>query len=508
MCVWLNEQIWDNFQQAINNKYLFIYGMGVGVDYFYEKFQDEVPVEGYIDNDIKKQGVLAGDLLSVNSAKFCGNQLVADISILQNYHQEQIVILITSIRYYEQIAAQLSEQGIINIFSLAKMEEGNSEFEKYKKADYFWQGSVNPKKIVIYAMGNNYSGHGKYIAEQLLNKRTDLEIVWLATDMKIKVPQGIRLVYQPNRRRYLEEMGSAKIWIYDYMVPLNVDKKPEQIYIQIKHWSSITLKTFGYDFSRYKQDAKLNELGEHNEKMIDYIITGSEFDSRTCKSGFGNDCRTIELGSARSDAVFFESKNRARIFQFYHIDDNKRALIYAPTFRFGKNLEYEFQTKLLDFEQVKRGLESRFGGEWIILLRLHPHVAGESKNIAKPPYVVDVSDYPDSQELVAASDIMITDYSSIMFEPSFVKKPVFLYAPDKEEYINVERKLLIDYDNLPFPIAVSNEKLMQCIQNFDPKQYEEKVTKFLDTYGVHEDGHASERAADFILDLIDNGCRG
>ena len=115
---------------------------------------------------------------------------------------------------------------------------------------------------------------------------------------------------------------------------------------------------------------------------------------------------------------------------------------------------------------------------------------------------MDVSDYYDSEELVAASDIMITDYSSIMFEPAFVKKPVFLLAVDRKEYIDGERGLLIDYEDLPFSIAESNDELIQNMERFEQKEYEEKVQQFLDEYGVHEDGHAGERAAVFVSQMI------
>ena len=83
-----------------------------------------------------------------------------------------------------------------------------------------------------------------------------------------------------------------------------------------------------------------------------------------------------------------------------------------------------------------------------------------------------------------------------------MKKPVFLYAPDRREYIDGERGLLIDYDSLPFDIAEDNEQLVQNICNFKKEEYDRRVDAFMDKYGVHEDGHASERAARFILGLM------
>ena len=113
--------------------------------------------------------------------------------------------------------------------------------------------------------------------------------------------------------------------------------------------------------------------------------------------------------------------------------------------------------------------------------------------------VIDVSLYQDAQELVAASEVMITDYSSIMFESAYKFNPVFLFAPDRIKYIKEERDLLIDYESLPFDISESNDELIKCISDFNEDLYKKKVKKFLDSYGVHEDGHASERIVDAIV---------
>ena len=113
-------------------------------------------------------------------------------------------------------------------------------------------------------------------------------------------------------------------------------------------------------------------------------------------------------------------------------------------------------------------------------------------------------DLSEINDLLFLTDVLITDYSSIMFEQAYRELPVFLYAPDRWKYIDVERGLLIDYEKLPFPIAESNGELHQCIKSFEQKTYEKKVIDFLDFYGVHEDGHASERAAKFIIKLLQN----
>lgn len=116
--------------------------------------------------------------------------------------------------------------------------------------------------------------------------------------------------------------------------------------------------------------------------------------------------------------------------------------------------------------------------------------------------MINISAYPDGEEFIAACDILISDYSSIMFEPAYVKKPVFLYATDIDAYLKNDYELLLDIRSLPFPLAENNEQLMQNIRNFDREQYEARLTEFLDSFHTREDGQACRRITAFIKDLL------
>ena len=176
--------------------------------------------------------------------------------------------------------------------------------------------------------------------------------------------------------------------------------------------------------------------------------------------------------------------------------------MYAPTFRKEDVNRGSSESVYLDAEGLLRALADKTGGEWRLLLRLHPHLASVRNELWERQEIINVSAHPDCDELVAACDVMVTDYSSIMFEGAFIKKPVFLYAPDWQEYIGGEREFLLDYNTLPFPVSKTNEELAICVETFDQRKYQEAVTAFLDHYGVCEDGNAGKRAAAFISSLI------
>lgn len=512
----LNAQQWEDFEKTIEGRKVFLFGIGPCADMFFLKNMN-IEIQGVIDNDTGKIGRCVGDFLPEAWESKWRETPIVGVSVLQKYQKDEIAVLITSINYYEVIAEQIRSYGITNYFIALIMEANKRKKEGYvpMETDEIQMKTVyakkccaeqiNSKKILFYSFGT-YSDHGKYISEKLLEMRDDLDIVFVVKNFGTQVPAGVRKIYVGNWKRYIYEMETAGIWLYNMVVPRYIIKRPEQIYIQTKHWASVTLKKFYLDALTI-QDVSANvENWNYNSRIMDYIITGSPFDTESCRRGFGFQKEVIQAGSPRSDAMFMEKECREKVYGFYQIPSSVHTVIYAPTYRFNKdsrNHQHESRAIELDFERVKTALESRFGGEWYIILRLHPSVAKESKKIQKPDYVIDASAYEDSEELVAACDIMISDYSSIMFEPAFVKKPVFLFAMDKAEYIDREYDLLIKYDTLPFPIAESNDELVKCVEAFDKEEYENNVSCFLDKYGVCEDGKASKRAADFISELID-----
>lgn len=502
----LKSQRWEEFEKAAAGKHIFVFGIGIGADFYFSKYR-EVTVEGIIDNNKLKHGTRLSRLITTELKGANKDLCVSDLSVLSKYTPDEVVVLITSLKRYGQIAEQLEEYGISRIFVLLLMEaeqrKGHAIITDETIAKYVREScekEIDSRKIVFKDQGS-YCGHGKYITEQLLKVRNDLDIVWLVEDLSVKVPDGIRLVDISNERDFIYEMETAKVWVFDYWIPIYIEKRPGQIYVQVKHWASITLKTFGLDLAVFQKSRGNIYPNIHNGNIMDYIIIGSKFDEITCRKGFAFEGEVYKAGSPRSDALFRPIINREKINRIYSVGEECRLLLYAPTFRLEKDGTPVNDIRL-DFDRIKQALEERFGGIWYILLRLHPNIAVKSCDVKIPKYVIDVSHYSDGQELAAASDIMVTDYSSFMFEPAFVKKPVFLFAPDKKEYINGERQLLIDYDTLPFPIAETNEELIQAIRKFNQEEYVDKVTDFLDQYDVHEDGHASERAAAFISELI------
>lgn len=512
----LKKNTWKDFEDIIQKKKLILYGVTNAANILWLRLKINPCILAAIDNNSQKCGHLLNEFFDDNDLKDAKDITISSKSILKQYNPKEVVVLISSLSYYQEIAMELENKGFYCYFSLMNLEYNYRSYMKKNNLPYetldnlifnYIKQPLQKDKLVFYnARASGYSDHGKYIIEQILLIRKDLDIVWIVPNTNIDVPKGVRVVCLKKWKNVIYEIETAKFWLFHDPAPSYIIKRKEQIYIQLKHWGSITLKKFYLDTPLIIDDNAAKNLKLHGS-MIDYFITGSKFDEDSCRSGFNFNGTFLRFGSSRSDAMFSSEKYKKKGFSFFNLNYNEKYVLYAPTFRITKsqNKKSQFDFKnLLNFDMLLKALREKWNSNWKILIRLHPSVKNLSKQIDqyKFEYLIDVSDYDDSQELIAISDILISDYSSIMFEPAYVGKPVFLYAPDKDEYVKNEREFLIDYNALPFPIAMTNEELAENIKNFDENEYKQKVQAFLDKYGVHEDGHSSERTAKFILKLL------
>ena len=490
----------ESLQTGYHANIIVIFGVGANASWFIHYLDGKTPIEMVVDNDTRKQGHTVNTYMKYNKGEL-RNEIVMNPEILRQYDPESIIVTVASVHYTE-IAEQLHGYGIKKVFWIKTIKEHTEENgdadNPAKKYIYY---PISRYKVFI-QMGT-YGGHGKYISEQLLKSDIDIDIVWGVKNAKSEVPDGIRIVYEGNIDDYYKELETCHVAIFDSRLPEYAIKRANQYYIQVKHWGSITLKKFFLDEKLMYQDEHLRNIALRDSEVTDYIFSGSEFDEKSCRSGFAFKGKFIRVGSARSDAMF-DKALYDKVRNYYKIPQNARIVLYAPTFRYLSSEQNVSKVgdANLDYNRLLSALEKRTGDDWYVLLRFHPSVAIESEKMGFTDRVINASLYDDSQELASASDLMITDYSSIMFEPAYVGKPVILYAYDKSSYVNKERDLLLDYDSLPFPCAENNDELEEIIKKFNQEKYQSDVKDFLLKYGVNEDGHASEQAAKFICSII------
>jgi CDP-glycerol glycerophosphotransferase len=173
-------------------------------------------------------------------------------------------------------------------------------------------------------------------------------------------------------------------------------------------------------------------------------------------------------------------------------------ILFAPTFRDN----FTTSTYDIKFDSILDVLNNTSGEKWVFLVRLHPNISEKASLLGFfKDTVINASDYDDMQELLYASDILITDYSDCMFEFALSGKPLFLYFEDIANY-RKERDLYLDLFSAPFPVAQTIDDLILNIKNFNGDGYLRKVNTALKQIDFLNDGKASQRVVDRIIKEI------
>lgn len=370
---------------------------------------------------------------------------------------------------------------------------------------------INKKKIVFTTIEGTtgFTCNPKYIALELIRRNEELprdkqyELIWLVNDMQKCFPKGIKKVKNSlvNRAYHLT---TAKIWIDNSRKQLECRKRKGQTYIQTWHAKlgfKPTCLDRGASFSRI---AYL--VSKHDSDMVDYWLSNSEWYDKTLKTGSLYEGKTLRTGSPRCDILVNRTEGiRDKVRERFGVCKEAKILMYAPTFRGGSqstNRTVETGDHFPDYHRLKKVLERRFGGEWYIMLRLHPQLVARNldKNV-ETSALLDVSRVDDMYELLAGCDAFMTDYSSAAFDAAIMNIPVFLYCDDYSDYEKERGSLLWNLRDLPFPLSTNDEELENSIIKFDQITYENALNDLNRSCGVLEDGKATERVCDFIRDI-------
>lgn len=346
--------------------------------------------------------------------------------------------------------------------------------------------------------GGGFGDNGKAVAEALLAKRPGLDVVWAAKpEHRATVPAGIRYV-QYRSPRYFWELATAAVWIDNSRKRhLEVAKRRGQFYIQCWH-GGFPLKKIERDVEEHLSASYVADA-KWDAGATDLMLSGNEYFTGLCRSSFWYDGEVLTCGTPRLDALFHVTEDRVRaVRERLGVPEGRRLVLYAPTFR----VDYRTDCYSLDFHRVLERLERDTGEKWMFLVRLHPNVADRAGAIEYTDDVRDATAYPDLYELLPAVDMVISDYSSLMLDAGLIKKPTFIFATDLADYLD-DRGIYLGVQALPFPLAESNDALLENLRHFDRTAYEAALEGFFKRVGSYENGTASEKAADRVLAVLD-----
>lgn len=413
------------------------------------------------------------------------------------------------------LAKRVIDYTIEDEYKVYRLKKTPFVYRKKFTREYHKKYSVLPiaanKVVFSNYMGGGYGCNGKYVLEYLLKEEAEfakkLDLVWVVRDVvksKKIFPSQVRLVeYGSEQAMY--EYATARVWIQNFQMVHYLNKgllkREGQVYIQMWH-GSLGIKKIEGAVGYLNRDKAWLALAKKNAAYTDYWISNSAFETQVYKEAFWGAGTILEYGHPRND-IFYKDRSEfvKKVKGVYGISQNQKMLLYVPTFRDGMKENMQ----LPDGEKIVDSLKKRFGGEWVLGIRQHPRRATELKNEsgAKENAWLDVTFYPDIQELLAAADAVLTDYSSAIFDFVLTGRPGFLLVEDYKEYEQI-RGLYYPPCESPFPVAYTQDELSARICEFDEEDYCRKVESFLKSKGCMEDGNAAERVTKLIKEKLED----
>ena len=301
--------------------------------------------------------------------------------------------------------------------------------------------------------------------------------------------------------KYGYYLASSKvILIDDYIRSVyEIRKRKDNYLIQVWHACG-AFKAFG--FSRLSKEGCWSQ-DSRSHRTYDYCLVSSRKVAKHYAEAFGmNVDRVIATGVPRTDIFFDEAYKReirAKIFSTYPMLKDKKVILFAPTFRGSSKKEGNYPHYRFDYKKI---FES-FGDEYRIIIKHHPHV--NNKPVIENEYkdrVIDLSKNEELNELLFVTDILITDYSSVIFEAALLDIPMLFYAFDLDEYIS-RRGFYCEYISfIPGKLVENMDEIIDALLAGDFEA--DKIIEFKKDFFDDLDGKSGKRASEFIKRLMKN----
>ena len=360
---------------------------------------------------------------------------------------------------------------------------------------FFWIYPIKKNKVfLLNELSHTYGDSLKYIHKYLKSIGSNQYQVVFSIKKGYEAPDDV-MVVRPGTFGYFKEILSSGTIITNAGGISYLPKRKKQKIINTWHGGGPYKKTSTdvYDNYWYRKEVRMNC------DNTDYILSSCRYftEKEAVSMGFEAE-RCVPAGLPRNDILFQERQETVRkVRDYYSMPESKKFILYAPTFRSSSARSTSKMVSNdidLDVASLMSALEMKSGFEWICGIRLHPKLA--DIDMSKMD-VINCTTYPDMQELLCCADAIITDYSSLMWDYSFTYRPVFLYAPDIEQY-EKERGFYMPVCEWPYPIAHDNEEMRKNILNFDEELYINRVKEHHIASGSFETGRACAKVLEMI----------
>ncbi len=354
----------------------------------------------------------------------------------------------------------------------------------------FFRSSKLSDSILFESFQGKVIGDNPYaIFQEVLLRNPSFELLF-TTGSKTKAPEGAKGV-RHGSIAWLKALASSKVLVNNTNFPGYFRKRPGQVYIQT--WHGTPLKRLGRDIVDIVPTGSYLRMMDREASYWDFLVSPSAYCSEIFPSTFGYKGTILETGYPRNDILINQASKRDLIRRSLGIADGQKVVLYAPTWRDSQ------RTATGNWKPVNF-LPGSLGDNATVLFRGHTNThSAHTAQIARG--TIDVTNYKNVAELYLAADVLVTDYSSSMFDFSVTGKPIIFLAPDFDDYV-AKRGFYFDFEQLaPGPILTDSSFLRKALESIDSQksEYGQRYLAWQMKFNKLEDGLASKRVVDATL---------
>jgi CDP-glycerol glycerophosphotransferase len=359
---------------------------------------------------------------------------------------------------------------------------------------------LRPSILFLSFSGKSCTDNPLAIASELRRRGDKREHIWAVDDWSVKVPPGGRAVLI-GTAGYLAALGRSACLIANDHVALPFRRRAGQKYVQT--WHGTPLKRLGYDIASpsFVSGRRYFDFMDSDVAQWDLLISPNPFSTPIWRQAFKFTGEIAETGYPRNDALLARDDERAALIRrLLGVPAGKRVVMYVPTWR---DNQHDAASRYgLDLQLDLVAASEELAEDYVLLIRGHHLMAGWKLAEAEPGFVFDVTGYPDINDLLRITDVLLTDYSSVMFDFAPTGRPILFFTYDLAEYRDKLRGFYFDFSqSAPGPLLSTSEQVIAALADLDPV-----VTRCKDAYDAFtarfcplDDGKAASRACDRIF---------
>ncbi len=326
-------------------------------------------------------------------------------------------------------------------------------------------------------IGRNYNDSPRAMFEYMRELNPDMEYVWIVNDPDQFEIEGAKVIRRLSRE-YFFTVAKAKYIVNNSRMPIFFTKRKDQVYVQL--WHGTPLKRLVYDMETNvmpgtNKDKYLQNFSREVANW-DYLVSPNHYSTEKFKTAFRFNQKFLEVGYPRNVFLHTHTADDVKAARAkYGIGEDDIAILYTPTYRDNHN---EGKGKYLQEIQLDLELLNNTPGIKV-LLRTH-YLVQQNLNLENYPNIINANEESDINILYIASDVLLNDYSSTMFDYLILDKPIILFAYDLKSYVEEIRGFYMDYNKIPAEQINSTERLIEIVQNLKSYQaiWKEEMDEF------------------------------